>query len=73
MTSITVRIPDDLKRDIEELKVEVSEVTRSALENEVKKLKRERATEAAKKLGALLAGLSDEAIIQAIRESRDER
>ena len=73
MTSITVRIPDDLKRELEALKVEVSEVTRSALENEVKRLKRERATEAAKKLSALLAGLSDEAIIQAIRESRDER
>ena len=73
LTSITVRIPDDLKRELEALKVEVSEVTRSALENEVKRLKRERATEAAKKLSVLLAGLSDEAIVQAIRESRDER
>lgn len=73
MTSITVRIPDDLKRDIEALKVEVSEVTRSALENEVKRLKRERAADAARRLSVLLASLSDEAIIQAVRESRDER
>jgi len=73
LTSITVRIPDDLKRDIEALKVEVSEVTRSALENEVKRLKRERAADAARRLSVLLASLSDEAIIQAVRESRDER
>lgn len=36
MTSFTVRISDDLKRDIEALKVEVSEVIRSAPENELR-------------------------------------
>jgi post-segregation antitoxin (ccd killing protein) len=73
MASVTVRIPPELKRDIEELRVQVSEVTRSALENEVKRLKRKRATEAAERLGKLLANIPDQAIIKAIRESRDER
>jgi predicted transcriptional regulator len=73
MASVTVRIPPELKREIEELRVQVSEVTRSALENEVKRLKRKRAAEAAETLGELLANIPDQAIIKAIRESRDER
>jgi len=73
MTSITVRIPDDLKREIDELGVQVSDVTRTAIENEVKRLKREKAKEAAKKLSGLLASISDEEIVKAVRETRDER
>ena len=73
LTSITVRIPDELKRDIEVFRVKVSDVTRSALENEVKRLKRKRAEEAAQKLSTLLAKVSDEEIIKAVRESREER
>jgi post-segregation antitoxin (ccd killing protein) len=73
MTSITVRIPDDLKKEIEALGVEVSEVTRTALMSEVKRLKREKAKEAAEKLSRLLANVPDEAITRAVRESRDER
>jgi len=73
MTSITVRIPDDLKKDIEELGVQISEVTRTALENEVKRLKREKADEAAQRLSRLLAQVPDEAITRAVRETRDQR
>jgi len=73
MTSITVRIPDDLKKEMDALGVKVSEVTRSALENEVKRLRRKKAKEAAKKLGKMLADIPDEAIVKAVRESRDER
>ena len=73
MTSITVRIPDEMKRDIELLKIEVSEVTRTALENEVKRVKRERAKEAASSLSNLLSAITDDEIKRAVRESRDER
>ena len=73
MTSITVRIPDDLKKDIEELGVQISDVTRTALENEVKRLKREKADEAAQRLSRLLAQVPDEAITRAVRETRDQR
>ena len=73
MTSVTVRIPDDLKREMEALGVKVSEVTRSALENEVKRLRRKKAKEAAEKLGNMLADVPDEVIMKAVRESRDER
>jgi len=73
MTSITVRIPDDLKKEIEALGVQVSQVTRTALEDEVRRLKREKAKQAAEKLSRLLADVPDEAITRAVRESRDER
>jgi predicted transcriptional regulator len=73
MTSVTVRIPAELKREIDSLGVEVSEVTRSALENEVRRIKKAKAKDAAVKLGKLLADVPDEEIISAIRESRNER
>jgi post-segregation antitoxin (ccd killing protein) len=73
LTSITVRIPKEMKKDIETLKIEVSEVTRTALENEVRRLKREKAKQAAANLSKLLATVPDEKIKQAVRESRDER
>jgi len=73
MASITVRVPDDLKKDIDALGVKVSEVTRTALENEVRKLKRMKAEEAAEKLGRLLAKVPDEEIVKAVRDSRDQR
>jgi Arc/MetJ-type ribon-helix-helix transcriptional regulator len=72
MTSITVRIPDELKKEIDELG-EVSEVTRTAIEKEVKRLKMAKAKEAAKKLSTLLASIPDEDILKAVRETRDER
>ena len=73
MTSVTVRIPDDLKRELETLGVEVSEVTRIALENEVMRLKRKKAKEAGENLGRLLVNVPDEEILRAVREGRDER
>ncbi len=73
MASITVRVSDDLKKEIDALGVQVSEVTRTALENEVRKLKRTKAEEAAEKLGRLLAKVPDEEIVKAVRDSRDQR
>ncbi len=73
MTSITVRIPDELKRDIDELGIQVSELTRTAIENEVKRLRRQKAKQAAKKLGAILASIPDDEIVKSVRETRDER
>ena len=73
MTSITVRIPEELKKELEVLGVEVSQVTRSALEAEIRRIRREKAREAAEKLGKLLAKVPDKEILKAIHEGRDER
>ena len=73
MASITVRIPDELKKELEDTGVKISEVTRKALENEVKRIQEQRAKEAAKRLSELLSAIPDEDIIKAIRETRDQR
>ena len=73
MVSITVRIPDELKKDLEDTGVKISEVTRKALENEVKRIQEQRAKEAAEKLSELLSEIPDEEIIKATRETRDQR
>lgn len=73
MASITVRVPDELKRELEETGVKISEVTRRALENEVKRIREENAREAAKRLSELLSEVPDDEIIRAIRETRDKR
>jgi post-segregation antitoxin (ccd killing protein) len=73
MASITVRIPDELKKELEDTGVKISEVTRKALENEVRRIQEEKAREAAEKLSQLLHEIPDEEIIKAIRETRDKR
>ena len=73
MASITVRIPDKLKKELEDTGVKISKVTRKALENEVKRIQELRAKEAAKRLSELLSEIPDEEIIKAIRETRDQR
>jgi len=73
MASITVRIPDELKKELEDTGVKISEVTRKALENEVRRIQEEKAREAAEKLSQLLREIPDEEIIKAIRETRDQR
>ncbi len=73
MASITVRISDELKRELEDTGVKISEVTRKALENEVKRIQELRAKEAALKLSQLLSEIPDDEIIKAIRETRDQR
>ncbi len=73
MASITVRIPDELKKELEDTGVKISKVTRKALENEVKRIQELRAKEAAKRLSELLSEIPDEEIIKAVRETRDQR
>lgn len=73
MASITVRIPDQLKKELQETGINISEVTRRALEAEVKKIQEQRAQKAAQKLSQLLSRVPDEEIITAIRETRDQR
>ena len=73
MASITVRIPDELKKELEDTGVKISQVTRKALENEVKRIQEQRAKEAAKRLSQLLSEIPDQDIIKAVRETRDQR
>jgi post-segregation antitoxin (ccd killing protein) len=67
---ISVRVPQELKDDLKRYGIEVSEVTRKALEEEVKRREREELQRMAEELGALLEKIPRERIIEGIREDR---
>lgn len=69
-TVITVRVPNELKEDLTRFGVEVSKVTRRALEEEVTRKRREELREAAEELGAFLERIPRERIVGSIREDR---
>lgn len=73
MASITIRIPDELKKQLQETGINISKITRKALEEELEKIQEQKAREAAHKLSKLLQDIPDEEITKAIRETRDQR
>ncbi len=72
MASITVRIPPELKKELNEAGVNISEITRKALEEEVRKIQLQKAHEAAQRISQILSETPDEEIIKAVRETRDQ-
>ncbi|MDW8033980.1 MAG: type II toxin-antitoxin system CcdA family antitoxin [Nitrososphaerota archaeon] len=70
---VTVRVNKELKRKIKEFNINVSEVVRKALEEEVEKREKEALLKSLAEAKRVLSKLSDEDIIQAIRSSREER
>lgn len=71
--TITVRIPKEVKNDIQRYKIKISKVVRKALEEEIKRRKLEELKEAADRLGELLAQIPDEEIVKTIKETRKLR
>jgi post-segregation antitoxin (ccd killing protein) len=67
---ISVRIPTDLKDDLKRYGIEVSEVTRKALEEEVRRREREELQRMAEELGDFLEKIPRERIVEGIREDR---
>ncbi len=67
---ISVRVPQELKDDLKRYGIEVSEVTRKALEEEVKRREREELQGMAEELGEFLEKISRERIVKGIREDR---
>ena len=67
---ISVRVPQELKDDLKRYGIEVSEVTRKALEEEVKRREREELQGMAEELGEFLEKIPPERIIKGIREDR---
>ena len=72
MATLSIRVPDDLKEQADELGLNKSEVMRSALANEVNRRRRQRMTERRDQISALDIDLSDEKVAAAVRKSRDE-
>lgn len=72
MTTISVRVPSELKQQADELGLNKSEVMRSALAEEVRRRRRERMAERRTRISALDIDRSNDAIAAAVRESREE-
>ncbi len=68
--TISVRVPKELKEELARYGVEVSEVTRRALQEEVERRRMQELREAAEELGEALEGIPDEEIVERIREDR---
>lgn len=69
---ITVRVPLALKAELRRYGVEVSEVTRRALEGEVRERRRMELEEAARILGEAFERMPADRFVRSIREDRGE-
>ena len=73
-TTVSAKIPDDLKRAIDEADINVSEVVRDALEKEVAERRREELRNDATALREDVGdGVETDEIVTAVRETREER
>lgn len=73
-TTVSAKIPDRLKRELDDSGVNVSTVIRDALEAEVRRRRREELTERAENLRRELAGkLDTDDVVEAIRDDRRNR
>jgi hypothetical protein len=70
---ISVRIPEELKKELEKYNIDEAEVIRRALINEVKKAKAKELEKEAKEIKEVLSKIPIEDVIKEIREDRDER
>jgi hypothetical protein len=70
---ISVRIPEELKEELEKYNIDEAEVIRRALVNEVKKAKARELEKEAKEIKEVLSKIPIEDVIKEIREDRDER
>jgi antitoxin CcdA len=70
---VTVRVDKTLKKKIKKYKINVSKITREALEEEIKKKERQELANAVSEMKTILNKIPDDEIVRAIRESRDQR
>lgn len=71
MTTVSVRVPSDLKQQADELGLNKSEVMRSALAEAVRHRRRERMDERRTRIDTIDVDSSNEAIAAAVRKSRE--
>jgi len=72
MATVSAKIPEELKRELDDAEVNVSDVIRGALEEEVRRRRRERVVEEAAEIGKKF-DVDDEEIARIVRKSRNER
>ncbi|AGB37393.1 hypothetical protein [Natronococcus occultus] len=72
--TVSAKIPDEMKKDIEDEDINVSEVIRNALEEELVERRREKLRRDASSLREKVGdGVETEDIVSAVRETREDR
>lgn len=69
-TTVSVKIPQDLKEKIRELEIKPSKILRKAIEDEVKRREAMRLKRDIEKLMPVLSRVSMDEIVRGIREDR---
>jgi len=69
--TVTAKIPAELKKKLTKLGVNVSELTREALQREVERLERERLRNLAEEASKILQKVPAEEIVEAVRAGRE--
>ncbi len=72
-TTVSARVPKEIKKTLTENNVEISKVIQIALEAEVKRIEAAKFSEALERAGHTLAKIDPKLINQLIREDRDQR
>ncbi len=68
---VSAKVPEELKKKAKELGINISRVTREALQERVMKEERKRLREKAKNAGKILKEIPSEDIVKRIRETRE--
>jgi len=71
--TVSVRIPRELKEEAKRYGINISEVARRALEEEVRRRKLEEAMAVARRIGEILSKIPEEEMVKWLREAREER
>jgi antitoxin CcdA len=71
--TVVVRVDEELKRKAKAYNVNISEVVRAALRDEVQKRERRELISVLERAKKALAKVPDDEIIRAVREARDDR
>jgi len=71
--TITAKISGELKRRLDRLGVNVSELVRESLELQARRLEKDRLRRLAQEAGEILRKIPEEELVKAIREGREGR
>jgi len=69
-TTVSTKIPQELKEKMKDLKIKPSKLLRKAIEDEIKRKEAERLKEEIKKLKSALDKVSMEEVVKGLREDR---
>jgi len=69
-TTVSTKIPQELKEKMKELKIKPSKLLRKAIEDEIRRREAERLKEEIERLKSILDKVSIEHVVKSIREDR---